>query len=178
MRLGETANDPRKKLTRSNCLQANSSRVFVGRRSMTGRDMLWMLDSTISAPYCVHQDKHQNQRSHNKAVARTFTTRELFFPCSYTRIAVLTSGRVETRETNCALGEATFAARSSSACDESTSDTVDGGAGGDVGFDDSGAVSCILWLRMSPSARIAIITLSSASSIPGPCFSGCLEPEA
>ena len=37
--------------TRSSCRQANSSREVTGKRSITGRDILFIEDSIISAPY-------------------------------------------------------------------------------------------------------------------------------
>jgi len=44
-------------LTRSSCLQANSSRVLTGSRLITGRDTDMTLDSTVWAAYC--EQEHQ-----------------------------------------------------------------------------------------------------------------------
>ena len=39
-------------LTLSNCLLAKSSSCPTGKRSITGREMVFIDDSIISAPYC------------------------------------------------------------------------------------------------------------------------------
>ncbi len=83
-------------LTLSSCRHAKSSIWLTGRRLMTGFDMVFTLDSTISAPYCM---RYSDVFTTKKTRRCTFTTLEEAFPCSYTRIAVPTRGKDDIRET-------------------------------------------------------------------------------
>ena len=57
-------------------------------------------DSIISAPYYIFKILYEGTEARRCTISRqTLTTLELAFPCSYARKAVLTIGRVETRET-------------------------------------------------------------------------------
>ena len=66
--------------TLSSCLHAKSSSWPTGRRSMTGREIVFMEDSIISAPYCIHMisTAYRILKQHT----RTFTTLELALLCS------------------------------------------------------------------------------------------------
>jgi hypothetical protein len=78
----------RRELTRSSCLQANSSSwfrlTFAGSLSMTGREIVFTEDSTISAPYWRRDDNGFKNRGGKKVIVlrRTLTTLELALPCS------------------------------------------------------------------------------------------------